>query len=64
MFLLLQGLGMCLHINAEVLATLEMITLGEAAKMGSVSLPYHLFNSAELLTLRLELMALPLGEIQ
>lgn len=63
-FPLPQGLGMCLHINVGVLVTLEIITLGEAAKMGSVSLPHHLFNSAELLTLRLELMALPLGEIQ
>ena len=54
---------MCLHISVRALATLEIITLGEAAKMGSVSLPHHLFSSAEL-TLRLELMALPLGEIQ
>ena len=55
---------MCLHISVGVVAILEIITLGEAGKMGSVSLSHHLFNSSELLTLHLELTALPLGEIQ
>lgn len=59
-----KALELCLHISVGVLAILEIITLGEAGKMGSVSLPHHLFNSSELLTLHLELTALPLGEIQ
>lgn len=44
---------MCLRINVGVLAILEITTLEEARRMGSVSLSHPSFNFSELLTLKL-----------
>lgn len=51
--------GVCLHASADVLAILEITTLGEAGKMAPLSPP--LSSPSELPALGLEPTASPLG---